>query len=47
MNVSGSTFFLYRQKESSKEKPPGCVLLLCTVPALARSLVAAKAQGRI
>jgi hypothetical protein len=32
MNVSGSTFFLYRQKESSKEKPRGCALLLCSVP---------------
>jgi hypothetical protein len=59
---SGSTFFLYRQKESSKEnlakrshehhyihlhvnKARGCALLLCSVPAKASPVVAAKGQG--
>lgn len=45
MSVSDSTFFLNRQKESSKEKARGCALLLCSVPAKASPVVAAKGQG--
>jgi len=40
-------FLFFRKKESTKEKTRGCAFLLCTVPAQASAVAAAKSQCHI
>ena len=40
-------FLFFRKKESTEEKTRGCAFLLCTVPAKAGAVIAAKSQCHI